>query len=462
MKKQPVIYIVDDHQEQLNLLCRYVEKLGLGCKTFLRAADCLRTVKKDPPDAIVTDLFMPEMDGHRFLKQLQKLNLSIPILVLTISDSTTDAVIAMRHGAWDFITKPLGYDRFRVTLENMLSRRDLEQEIGTILRQQEGQASFTDILGNSAPMKNLFSAMEKVAPTETPVLIEGASGVGKELVARALHHASDRREGPFVTVNCGAIPENLVESTLFGHKKGAFTGATQDKSGKFQTAQGGTLFLDEIGDLPLEAQVKLLRALQEEEVEPVGATSPETVNVRLMCATHKDLGAQVRDGRFREDLYYRVHVYPLHVPELKDRGDDITLLAEAFLKQAARKHGRGGLTLGKGAKSFLKSYPWPGNVRQLENAITRAVVSAEGKREISATDFAWLTPETAANVTPLLRPPPEKILPLKEMEARYIRQVVDLCGGNLSKAAGKLGIARGTLYRKLEGHGPKKGAVAAN
>lgn len=446
---RPVLYLIDDQQEQLSLLSRYVQKMGLACKTFLTAEECLKALNTKTPDGIITDLFMPRMDGHTFLKKCQHAHGNIPIVVLTVSDSTADAVKAIQYGAWDFITKPLGFDRFKVTVENMLNRQALEKEMGSLLRQAENKADFNDIIGQSPPMKALFSAMEKVAATDTPIMIEGASGVGKELVARALHEASQRRESPFVAVNCGAIPENLVESTLFGHKKGAFTDATTDKGGKFQAAHGGTLLLDEIGDLPLDAQAKLLRALQEEEVEPVGAAKPQVVNIRLICATHKNLAALVREGRFREDLYYRIYVYPLSVPPLKDRQDDIPLLAETFLRRTARRNNLGQIRLGKGALSFLKSYAWPGNVRQLENAITRAVLTADGKRVISAADFAWLTPESTLPLTPTIAPT-QQIVPLYEMEANYVRYVLDLCGGNLTKAAEKLAIARGTLYRKLE------------
>lgn len=446
---KPMLYIIDDHQEQLTLLSRYVAKLGMTCQTFLSADECLNAIKNQPPDGIITDLFMPQMDGHTFLKKCQKQHGNIPTVVLTVSDSTADAVKAIRYGAWDFITKPLGFDRFKVTVENMLSRHALEKEMDSLLRQSEDQASFDDIIGQSQPMKTLFSAIRKVAPTQTPVLIEGASGVGKELVAKALHKASACQEGPFVSVNCGAIPENLVESTLFGYKKGAFTGAGADKDGKFQAAHGGTLFLDEVGDLPHDAQVKLLRALQEEEVEPVGATTPQPVNIRLICATHKNLSALVQEGRFREDLYYRIHVYPVHVPALKNRQEDIPILAETFVRRQARQNNLGKIKLSKGALSFLQSFPWPGNVRQLENAITRAVVNLGDKRAISADDFSWLTPEQHS-CSPLIKDNISNVVSLREMEVYYIRQVLDLCGGNLTKAAEKLDIARGTLYRKLK------------
>lgn len=444
-----LLYIIDDQPEQLSLIERYCSKLSYGCQLFPSAKSCLKVLNTQKPDAIITDLFMPEMDGIGFVRACQKTHPDIPILVLTVSDSTTDAVNAMREGAWDFITKPLGFERFDATVENMLQRQALRQEVSA-LRAERNTPSFTDIIGNSAPMRQLFTTLEKVAPTQTPVLIEGASGVGKELVAKAIHNNSGRNDQPFVAVNCGAIPENLVESTLFGHVKGAFTGASNAREGKFQAADGGTLFLDEIGDLPLEAQVKLLRVLQEGEAEPVGAQKSRPVNVRLLCATNKNLGQMVRAGTFREDLFYRIHVYPIYVPPLKDRGDDVILLAEHFIAEEGKKHNTASPKLGKGAASFLRSYPWPGNVRQLENAMTRVVVNCDGKRKISADDFSWLTPDTTGADKNNSGPAFENILPLAMMELQYIRQVVDLCGGNMTQAAQKLEIARGTLYRKLE------------
>ena len=445
-----LLYIVDDQTEQLSLMERYCQKLGYEYRLFTAAKACLHAIKTQTPDAIITDLFMPEMDGTTFVKACQKNYSHIPIMVLTVSDSTTDAVKAMRYGAWDFVTKPIGFERFEVSTKNMLQRRTLKEEIETIIRQSQNKASFDDIIGQSPPMRHLFETIQKVAPTQTPVLIEGASGVGKELVAKAIHHGSERASGPFIAVNCGAIPENLVESTLFGHEKGAFTGATTPKEGKFQAAEGGTLFLDEIGDLPLDAQVKLLRVLQEGEAEAVGARQAKKVNVRLLCATNKNLCAMVQTGAFREDLFYRVHIYPVNVPDLNQRGDDVLLLAEHFVKNHARSAGLPAPKIGKGAASFLKSYPWPGNVRQLENAITRVVVNIGGKREISAEDFAWLTPAPDGAREQNGKSHIAEIVPLAEMEARYIRQVVDLCGGNLTQAAQRLEIARGTLYRKLE------------
>ncbi len=443
-----LLYLIDDQPEQLDLLTVYAKKSGFEVKTFTLAADCLEDLAKGTtlPDGIITDLYMPEMDGITFIQTCRKqFGDSIPILVLTVSDSTTEAVKAMRKGAWDFMTKPLGFERFQVTVENMLERQSLKKEIALAMRESENRAEFSDIIGQSEKMQALFKTMMKAAPTDMPVLLNGESGVGKELVAKAIHQASNRSEGPMVVVNCGAIPENLIESILFGHEKGAFTGADRKTEGKFKAADGGTLFLDELGELPANAQVKLLRALQEGEIEPVGATGTVPVNVRIICATNKDLSKMVKDGSFREDLFYRVNVLPIHVPALRQREDDIQLLAEYFIRRAAVQNNQDPKTLSKGAISFLAGYPWPGNVRQLENAVYRAIVHAETKT-LEATDFAFLSPDMSFQIED---DPDEEILPLEVIERRYIEHVLDLCKGNLTQAAKKLGIGRATLYRKL-------------
>ena len=278
-----------------------------------------------------------------------------------------------------------------------------------------------------------------------PVLLSGESGVGKELVAKALHQASDRVNAPLVTVNCGAIPENLIESILFGHEKGAFTGADRKAEGKFQAANDGTLFLDELGELPPNAQVKLLRALQEGEVEPVGSTRSVPVNVRIICATNRNLSKMVKEGTFREDLFYRINVLPIQVPALREREGDIALLAEYFSRRVALQTGQGTKKFSKGALSFLASYPWPGNVRQLENAVYRAIVHADGDT-LEASDFSFLSPDVPFSPEDAVE---GEILPLSVIEQRYIEHVLDLCKGNLTQAAKKLGIGRATLYRKL-------------
>lgn len=441
------LFLIDDQPEQLDLLAMYAKKCGFDVQKFTRAADCLEALAKNPhaPDGIITDLYMPEMDGIAFIKSCKKQFKGIPILVLTVSDSTTEAVKAMREGAWDFLTKPLGFERFQVTIQNMLEKRNLQNEIAHVLRESQGRANFTDIIGSSAQIQALFQTMRKAAPTDMPVLLNGESGVGKELVAKALHQASYRANGPMITVNCGAIPENLIESILFGHEKGAFTGADRKMEGKFQAANGGTLFLDELGELPPNAQVKLLRALQEGEVEPVGATKAVSVNVRIICATNKNLSRMVKEGAFREDLFYRINVLPIQVPSLRDRTDDIPLLADYFARRVALQSNQPQKTFSKAALSFLLGYPWPGNVRQLENAIYRAIVHAEHD-VLEAANFSFLSPDVP--FTPENAPEGE-ILPLDVIEKRYIEYVLDLCQGNLTQAAKKLGIGRATLYRKL-------------
>lgn len=445
-----LLYLIDDQPEQLDLLTVYAKKSGFEVKTFTRAADCLNALgisistNSGMPDAIITDLYMPEMDGISFIQACRKqVGEGLPILVLTVSDSTAEAVKAIREGAWDFMTKPLSYERFQVTVQNMFEKQHLKDEIAHVVREAQGKADFADIIGTSDKMQALFHVMRKAAPTDIPVLLNGESGVGKELVAKALHQASSRADGPLITVNCGAIPENLIESILFGHEKGAFTGATRKTEGKFKAADGGTLFLDELGELPINAQVKLLRALQEGEIEPVGAAQAVPVNVRIICATNKSLCRMLKEGTFREDLFYRVNVLPIYVPALRERPEDIHLLAQYFSRRVAIQNNQAPKTFSKGALTFLEHHPWPGNVRQLENAVYRAIIHADNQI-LEASDFSFLSPDV-----PFTNEASGEILPLAEIENRYIEYVLDLCKGNLTQAARKLGIGRATLYRKL-------------
>lgn len=313
------------------------------------------------------------------------------------------------------------------------------------------------IIGRSAPMQALFTQMDQAAGSDITVLIQGKSGVGKELVARAIHGASKRGHGPMVAVNCGAIPENLVESVLFGHTKGSFTGATDTRQGKFQEASGGTLFLDEIGELRPHVQVKLLRALQEQEVEPVGAAQAQKVDIRLICATHRNLGQMVRDGAFREDLFYRVNVFPINIPDLKARREDIPMLAAHFIEKFCRLENISGKTLSAEALQAITSFDWPGNVRQLENALHRAVVTARGS-SIEVSDVPMHHPIPPAegdpdNALQTLLHNPSRLLTLAEVEDAHIRRVIEACNGNMTKAASVLDIGRATLYRKIKDMG---------
>jgi DNA-binding NtrC family response regulator len=443
-------------------------------------------------DAVILDLVMPELDGLGVLGRLAEAGISVPVIVQTAHGGIDNVVSAMRAGASDFVVKPVGAERLQVSLRNALATRALESELKLIKRSRAGMLTFKDIVTRSPEMLTVLRMAEKAASSTIPVLIEGESGVGKELIARAIHGSSDRRARPFVAVNCGAIPDNLVESILFGHEKGAFTGATERHTGKFVEASGGTLFLDEVGELPLAAQVKLLRAIQEGEVEPVGARKPVKVDVRIVSATNRDLADDARTGRFREDLFYRLHVYPLTVPPLRTRSEDVVGLVRHFLARFGAEEGKRIRAVTPDAMDLLRRYPWPGNVRQLENAVFRAVVLAESD-EIGVSEFPQIVAQAtvhpaiapgerheaatlAPDAGPLLVDPmvglaasrpaaPDtgpslplldmrgEVRPLEEIEGDAIRFAITHYRSQMSEVARRLQIGRSTLYRKLESLG---------
>src|SRR5712672_3597274 len=391
------VLIVDDDPVQRRLLDNMVRKLGyepIVAEGGDAAMAALTGAEGARIDAVVLDLVMPDLDGLGVLAKMRKDGLGIPIVVQTAHGGIDNVVTAMRAGATDFVVKPVGAERLQVSLRNALAASALAGELNRIKRSRTGTLTFRDIVTRSARMHAVIRTAEKAVGSAIPVLIEGQSGVGKELVARAIHGTGDRRAKPFVAVNCGAIPDNLVESILFGHEKGAFTGATDRHMGKFVEASGGTLFLDEVGELPMAAQVKLLRAIQEGEVEPVGARKPVKVDARIISATNRDLVADVTAGRFREDLFYRLHVYPITVPALAERPEDIPELVRHFLARFAAEEGKPIRTISAEALALLAAYRWPGNVRQLENAVFRAVVLAETD-EVGAGEFPQIATQLA-------------------------------------------------------------------
>ena len=437
-------------------------------------------------DAVILDLVMPDLDGYGVLARMRDMGLGIPVIVQTAHGGIDTVVSAMRAGAMDFVVKPVGAERLQVSLRNALSAGALEAEFQRLKRSRAGTLSFKDIVTRNARMQAVLRTAEKATASLIPVLIEGESGVGKELIARAIHGSGERRAKPFVAVNCGAIPENLVESTLFGHEKGAFTGATEKHIGKFVEASGGTLFLDEVGELPPAAQVKLLRAIQEGQVDPVGGRKPVKVDVRIISATNRNLIADAKSGRFREDLFYRLHVFPITVPPLRERPEDIPDLVRHFLVRFAAEEGKRIRAVSADALALLNAHPWPGNVRQLENAVFRAVVLADGD-EIGASEFpqlvlhtrvpapaiaptdevlheraaAPLILEEAPATSPHAAPAPAtdalplidasgQIRPLEELEADVIRFAIARYRGQMSEVARRLRIGRSTLYRKLD------------
>ncbi|MCA3628959.1 MAG: sigma-54-dependent Fis family transcriptional regulator, partial [Methylobacterium sp.] len=375
------LLIVDDDPVQRRLLTEMVRRFGYQPEPVeggAQALDRLHDRSKPKIDAMVLDLVMPELDGMTVLARLKALEQAPPVIVQTAHGSIDAVISAMRAGATDFVVKPVGAERLQVSIKNALRVEALEGEVRRLSKRGSGALQFSDLASSSPDMTRAIRLGERAAKSGIPVLLEGESGVGKEVFARALQGASDRRGKPFVTVNCGAIPANLVESILFGHEKGAFTGATEKHLGKFVEASGGTLFLDEVSELPLDAQVKLLRAIQEGEVDPVGGRKTMKVDIRLVSASNKDLLDCVRQGRFREDLYYRLNVFPIAIPPLRNRREDIPTLVRRFIARFSAEEGRTIRGISAEAMQLLQSFHWPGNVRQLENAMFRAVILCEG------------------------------------------------------------------------------------
>ncbi|KJC57849.1 Fis family transcriptional regulator [Bradyrhizobium sp. LTSPM299] len=479
------ILIADDDAVQRRLVENMVQKCGYeslvvdsgdAAVSVLTASDA-RTI-----DAVVLDLVMPGLDGLGVLAKIREAGLNVPVIVQTAHGGIDNVVSAMRAGAQDFVVKPASFERLQVSLRNALNASALKGELQRIRHSREGRLTFSDIITRSEAMTGVLRIAQKAASSTIPVLIEGESGVGKELFARAIHGSSERKAKPFVAVNCGAIPDNLVESILFGHEKGAFTGATERHQGKFVEAHGGTLFLDEVGELPLAAQVKLLRALQEGSVEAVGGRKPVKVDVRIISATNRKLLDLVKGGQFREDLFYRLHVLPLTIPALRQRREDIPHLLRHFLARFCAEENRNITAISGEAMAHLAQLDWPGNIRQLENTVYRAVVMSESD-QLGLADFpqsaAHATPEgkavhgeplvvspstapamTSGNEIPTAPSPAAgglsmlngsgDVRPLEDLENEIIRFAISHYRGQMSEVARRLKIGRSTLYRKLD------------
>ncbi len=502
------ILIVDDDPVQCRLLEGILHKFGYETVTANsgdNALELLNGADGGRIDCVILDLVMPNLDGLGVLARMRQASIKVPVIVQTAHGGIDNVVSAMRAGAIDFVVKPIGAERLHVSLRNALNTSALEGELARIKHSRSGTLGFGDIITKSPCMHVVLRMAEKAAASTIPVLIAGESGVGKELIARAIHGSGERRTKQFIAVNCGAMPENLIESILFGHEKGSFTGATERHVGKFVEASSGTLFLDEVGELPAAAQVKLLRAIQEGEVEPVGARKPVKVDVRIISATNRDLIADVKQGRFREDLFYRLHVFPITVPPLRERPADIPALARHFLARFAAEEGKRVRLITGDSLRMLAAFPWPGNIRQLENALFRAVVLAEGDI-VGVAEFPQITAQVTHQVTaegaiqastygaapeqyaPPLDPgfdqglsvpaAPEdispaatttaspapadalplldddgEVRPLEELEADLIRYAISHYRGQMSEVARRLRIGRSTLYRRLDALG---------
>ncbi|NMD07719.1 MAG: sigma-54-dependent Fis family transcriptional regulator, partial [Phyllobacteriaceae bacterium] len=383
------VLIVEDEPAQRRILEEMVKRFGFEttpADSGLRALEALRGPQGGTYELIILDLMMPEMDGIEFLEKLQGVRGDVPVIVQTSQGSIETVIKAMRAGADDFVVKPVSPERLKVSIQNLLKVNALTEEVKRLNKKVSGALTFGDLIAASPNMGNVMRLGKRGAASNIPILIEGESGVGKEMIARAIQGESERAGRAFITVNCGAIPENLVESILFGHEKGSFTGATAKHLGKFQEADGGTLFLDEVAELPLDMQVKLLRAIQEGEIDPVGSRKPVKVNVRIVSATNRNMIEMVKAGQFREDLYYRLNVFPIMVPPLRERKDDIPALVAHFITKLAAEEGRKVRGIQADALAMLTAYAWPGNVRQLENTVFRAIVLCEGD-QLGIEDF---------------------------------------------------------------------------
>jgi len=469
------VLIVDDDPTQRRILQAVVEKSGFST---LQAADgdaaLNMALAKDGQtiDLILLDLVMPGRDGMETLAELKKSGCETPVIVLTGTGSIDAVVAAMQAGARDFLVKPAAPERIIVSLRNALEINTLVHEVSRLKKETSGELTFEDLIGNATSMRSVVAMGERGAKANIPILITGESGVGKEVVARAIQGASERSGKPFITVNCGAIPENLVESILFGHEKGSFTGANTKHLGKFQEASSGTLFLDEVGELPLDMQVKLLRVLQEGEVDPIGSKRPVSVDVRIISATNRDLADAVKAGTFREDLFYRLNVFPIEIPALRDRREDIQALLAHFIKRFNAQERLNVREASPETLDMLKNFDWPGNVRQLENAIFRAVILSDGHTlqpqdfpQISGLAPAISNREAAAMSTPdqssdefgednafKIMDRDGHLRSLEEIERDLIEFAIETYSGHMSEVARRLGIGRSTLYRKVREH----------
>jgi DNA-binding NtrC family response regulator len=456
------VWLVDDDPAIRELIGYIVSSAGHEVDLFASGAEVLATIG-DPPDAVLLDLMMPEVDGVQVLKEFQRRHPALPVIILTAVNDVSQAVEVTKLGAFDYLTKPVNKDRLLTTLRHALSHRTLTQEVARLKNELGERYHLHNIVGSSAAMRRVYDQIEKVLESDITVFVAGESGTGKELVAKAIHYGSLRSDAPFVDVNCAAIPEGLQESELFGHEKGAFTGAVDSHPGKFEQAMGGTIFLDEVGEMTASAQARLLRVLQERTLQRVGGTRKVDLDVRVVSASNRDLEKMVGDGSFRQDLYYRLVVFPIDLPPLRGRREDIPALAAHFLTKYARDAGRTVERIHPEAMRRLQTYDWPGNVRELENVIHRAMLVA-GRAEIGVEDLSPGIGGRMADVASEVATDEEEgdsatvvtgEETLEDLERRAIEKALEQFGDNLSDAARRLGIGRSTLYRKIEQYGLK-------
>jgi two-component system, NtrC family, response regulator AtoC len=448
------VLVADDDRTIRKNLVRLLQSEGYHALEAADGEEALACIRSKLPDAVLLDLKMPGRDGLEVLAELGPALADLPVIVVTAFGGSAAAIEAMRRGAYDYLTKPFDLDEVLLTLKRALRQRALAFEVKGLRaladeEPVEPPGDEPELIGRSAAMREVFKAIGLASATNTSVLIVGESGTGKELVAAALHRHSDRSTGPFIRVNCGALPEGLIESELFGHERGSFTGADRLRPGRFERASGGTIFLDEVGELPLSAQVKILRVLQQREFERVGGTETLRSDARVISATHRDLLVEVAAGRFREDLYYRLNVARIVIPPLRDRPEDIPLLAEHILRRVERRHGWGALSISPDALAAIQERPWPGNVRQLENALARAAIASRGRTILPE----HLDVDAETNPSVSSAGDPAESLPLRallaEVERRAIQRALVACGGNRTQTAERLGISRRQLFDKI-------------
>lgn len=455
------VLIIDDDVSLLRVMEMQLEEIGCDVIAVASGNEAMTALEEVTPELVITDLKLPGMSGLELLKLLRSDHPELTVIMITAYGTVKTAVEAMKAGAYDYLTKPIDYDELALVVSRALERQQLLEEVRNLRLTLDEKYGFESIIGRSKSLLRVLEMTSRVAQTDSIALIRGETGTGKELLAKAIHQNSRRKNGPFVTINCGAIPSNLLESELFGYTKGAFTGATTAKKGRVETADGGTLFLDEIGELPLDLQVKLLRLIQQGEIEKVGASESSKVDVRIIAATHRNLQAMIEDGTFREDLYYRLAVIPLELPPLRERLDDIPELVQHLFLKSKQKHSRAELQLPESVLSGFSNYDWPGNIRELENIIERLVVLAVGAR-ISADDLPEFL-KRGSSIPDLIHLDlsPQGIS-LEAIEKDLIIKALKKFGWNQTQAAKYLDISRRTLNYRIEKHGIRKDTAEAS
>jgi DNA-binding NtrC family response regulator len=447
-RRKTRVLAVDDEPSMIEWLRVLLEHEGYEVRTAMigaRGEEIFRTWR---PDVVITDMLLPDIDGLELLRKFKQASAETEVVVLTGHGSVPKAVDAIKAGAYSFVEKPVEPDAILAVLEKAIERKTLRSENEQLKKQLQGPFKFANIIGKSRKMHELLELVESVAGSDANILIQGENGTGKELIANALHYNSKRAKGPFIKINCAAIPKDLIESELFGYKKGAFTGALQDKEGLFESAEGGSLLLDEIGEMPAYLQTKLLRVLQEREYRPIGSDRIVRVDFRLICATNIDLDQALREGKLREDLYFRINTITLRVPPLRERTEDIPLLCEHFLEKYRQRHGRNVKGIAPAAYHLLIRHRWPGNVRELENVIERGILVAKGA-DITVNDLPESMREETTNTTEFVIPPHRT---LAEIEKMAILQTLQRTNWNKQEAAQILGLYRPTLYSKMKKH----------